>query len=34
MDLDYTRATYPPGGERLGKNPSDLTKINIVDSTA
>jgi hypothetical protein len=21
MDLPFTRALYPPGGERLGKNP-------------
>jgi hypothetical protein len=22
MDLPFTRALYPPGGERLGKNPT------------
>jgi hypothetical protein len=23
MDLVYTRALYPPGGEHLGKNPTE-----------
>jgi hypothetical protein len=26
MDLDYTRALYPPGGEHLGKEPTELTQ--------
>jgi hypothetical protein len=27
MDLVYTRALYPPGGEHLGKNPTNR-KLN------
>jgi hypothetical protein len=26
MDLPFTRALYPPGGERLGKNPTMVSE--------
>jgi hypothetical protein len=29
MDLDYTRALYPPGGEHLGKEPTGRGKFRI-----
>jgi hypothetical protein len=30
MDLDYTRALYPSGGEHLGKEPTHLSCQNKV----
>jgi hypothetical protein len=34
MDLPFTRALYPPGGERLGKNPITFNFFNEALSAA
>jgi hypothetical protein len=32
MDLDYTRALYPPEGEHLGKKPTQRCLISFISS--
>jgi hypothetical protein len=33
VDLPFTRALYPPGGERLGKNPTVATTTSTAPSS-